>query len=93
MELDDEQITSPALDLTGQIVDLALLGGRKRAKRVVSWRRKRLDLDGDTISTGSDDHIEFTATDPDITIEELQALPGEKVAGEVLAQLAQLMRV
>lgn len=93
MNLDDEQITTAALGLTGQVVDLALLGSCKCSKRVVPCRRQRLHLDGDTISTNSDDDIEFTTTDPDITIENFQALPGEKTAGEVLAKLPQLVGV
>lgn len=93
MHLDNDQITTSALDLTGQIVDLALLGRRKRAKRIVSRCRKRLHFDGDTICTGSDDDIEFTATDQDITIEDLQAVPGKEVAGEILAEPAKLARV
>lgn len=93
VDLDDEQITTPAPGLTGQIVDLALLGGCKRAKRVVSWRRQGLHLNGDTISTTSGNYIEFTTADLNITIENFQTLSGEKIAGEVLAKLAQLMRV
>jgi hypothetical protein len=75
------------------VVDLALLGGCKRAKRVISWRRQRLHLNGNTIPTTSDDDIEFTTTDPDISIENYQSLPGEKLAGEVLAKLPQLTGV
>ncbi|MDH5503461.1 MAG: hypothetical protein OEY98_05490 [Acidimicrobiia bacterium] len=93
MHLDNDQISPSALDLTGQIVDLALLGGRKCAKRIISWCRKRLHLDGDTICPRSDDDVEFTPTDLDISIENLQAVPGKKVAGEILAKPAKLARV
>ena len=92
MHLDNDQITTATLDLTGQIVDLALLGGRKRAKRIVSWRRQRLHLDGDPIWPGSDDDIEFTATNEYIAIENIQAVPGQKVAGEIFAEPAKLAR-
>ncbi len=93
MNLNDDQITTAATGLAGQVVDLALLGSRKCPKRVVPCRRQRLHLDGDTISTISDDDIEFTTTDPDVAIEHFQALPGEKTAGEVLAKLPQRLGV
>lgn len=69
MDLDDQEITTPAPGLTGQGVDLALLSYGKGAKRVVSGRRQRLYLDSNTMLTAPGYDIEFTAADPDIAIE------------------------